>query len=128
MPFESEAEFYAWAWADLHIEIQHKRSVVSQIRTAGNEKCNLCIQEKIHLFYDKGHAKRSTDLISNTSELFGKFLCTTPILRLFTVGDEGADEVTVQLKNRQQGTIGQFGGSIRKIILQHICWQVPWLM
>ena len=57
----------------LKIEILHKGSMISQMKTAGSKKYNLCMQERIHLFYDMGHVERSKHLINKNLSYLGSF-------------------------------------------------------
>ena len=62
------------------------------MKTAGSKNCNLCIQERINLFYDLGDSVRYKTLINSKSELLGVCSCKVRFLRFCAVGNEGDDE------------------------------------
>ena len=83
-----------WCQTKLKVEMIHKGSAILMMQTVDSKNCNLCMQEKINLFYDLGDSERCKALINNKSELFGVCTCKTRFLRLCAVGNAGADEVT----------------------------------
>ena len=48
--FVTKTELYYWIHGNWEIEIVHKGSVISNMKTAGAKKCSLCMQERIVLF------------------------------------------------------------------------------
>ena len=94
MPFETKDEMYAWVRNHWKIEIIQKMQVVSALKTAGTRNCQLCMKERVQLFYAMHEKKTSHNLMNSRSELFGKCTCKTRFLRLYAVGNAGADEAS----------------------------------
>ena len=70
------------------------------MKTEGSKNCNLCMQERINLFYDLGDKERCKTLINSKSELFGVCSCKMRFLRLCAIGNAGADEATMVVSRK----------------------------
>jgi hypothetical protein len=95
MEFESKKELNKWIRRNWKIEVLHKTSLISSMKTAGTKDCRLCMQEKINLFHAFRKKKYSKgNLLNSKTEMYGQCSCKTRFLRLVAVGDVGADEAT----------------------------------
>ena len=56
--FATKAELYSWVRNNWEVEIVHKSSIISNMKTAGTKNCSLCMQERIVLF-KAFHQKRT---------------------------------------------------------------------
>ena len=92
--FEKKEDLFKWCRGKLKVEVLHKGSAISMMKTAGSKNCSLCMQERINLFYDFGDKERCKKLINSKSELFGTCSCKARFLRFCAVGNAGADEAT----------------------------------
>jgi hypothetical protein len=92
--FEKKDNLFKWCRGELKVEVLHKGSAISMMKTAGSKNCTLCMQERINLFYEFGDKERCKNLINSKSELFGTCSCKARFLRFCAVGNEGADEAS----------------------------------
>ena len=83
--FEKKDDLFKWCRSKLDVKIMHNGLAISMMKTAGSKHCNLCMQERINLFYDLGDEERSKTLIKSKSELFGVCLCKAQFLRLYAM-------------------------------------------
>ena len=95
MSFDDKNEMYAWIRSNWRVEIVYRGSVITNMKSAGTKNCNLCMQERIQLFY-AFHKKKTpnNNLMNSRTEMYGKCTCKTRFLRLVAVGNGGADEAT----------------------------------
>jgi hypothetical protein len=95
MSFDDKNEMYTWIRSNWHVEIVYRGSVITNMKSAGTKNCNLCMQERIKLFY-AFHKKKTpnNNLMNSRTEMYGKCTCKTRFLRLVAVGNGGADEAT----------------------------------
>ena len=95
MNFPDKDALYTWVRANWEIEIVHKSSMISNMKTAGTKNCSLCMQERIQLFHAFNKKKTPTNnLMNSKDEMYGQCTCKTRFLRLTAVGNAGADEAT----------------------------------
>jgi len=95
MNFETKGEMYQWIMRNWRIEVVHKSSIISNMKTASTKNCSLCMEERVQLFKAMQERKKLThNLMNSRSELYGTCSCKTRFLRLKAVGNEGADEAT----------------------------------
>ena len=92
--FATRDELYLWVRKRISVEILHKSSPVTQMRTATTKDCKLCMREKTTLFRHFGRKRsRTHNLINSRNELYAKCTCKTRFLRLKrAVGNADADE------------------------------------
>ena len=95
MSFDTKKEMYTWIRSNWRVEIVYRGSVITNMKSAGTKNCNLCMQERIKLFY-AFHKKKTpnNNLMNSRTEMYGKCTCKTRFLRLVAVGNGGADEAT----------------------------------
>ena len=68
------------------------------MKTAGTRNCQLCMQERVALFYAFHKKKTQThNLMNSRTEMYGACTCKTRFSWLHAVGNEGADEATTKL-------------------------------
>lgn len=95
LKFQDKNALYAWVRAHWEVEIVHKSSMISNMKTAGTRNCSLCMQERIQLFHAFNKKKTPTNnLMNSKDEMYGQCSCKTRFLRLTAVGNAGADEAT----------------------------------
>ena len=71
--FATKAELYSWVCNNWEIEIVHKSSIISNMKTAGTKKCSLCMQDRTVLF--KAFHQRRTptnNFMNSKNEMYGK--------------------------------------------------------
>ena len=93
LEFENKDRLYHWIRHNWEINIVHKSSMVSAMKTAGTKNCALCIQERAKLFY-AFNDKNKPNLMNIRREMYGRCTCRTRFLRLSAVGNEGTDETS----------------------------------
>ena len=60
------------------IEILHKGSVTSQLKSAGSKNCSLCMAEKVNIFYKMNKkGGKSNKLMKKRLEIYGSCTCKT---------------------------------------------------
>ena len=94
MPFETKRDMYAWVRDNWEVDIISTMPVTSAMKTAGTRHCQLCMKERVKLFYAFHEKQTSHKLMNSRTELHGKCTCKTRFLRLSAVGNAGADEAS----------------------------------
>ncbi len=95
LEFENKDRLYHWIrhkyW---DIDIVHKSSMVSAMKTAGTKNCALCMQERVKLCYVFNDKANNNKLMNSRRELYRRCTYRTQLLRLSAVGDVGTDETS----------------------------------
>jgi len=70
--FATKAELYSWVRNNWEIEIVHKGSIISNMKTAGKQNCSLCKQERI-VSFKEFHQKRTPthNFMTSKNEMYG---------------------------------------------------------
>jgi hypothetical protein len=74
--FKTVGALNIWIRSNLKVEIVHRSSVSSVMKTAGSKKCGLCMAERTTIYYDMHHVEKSKKLMNKKSEIYGKCTCT----------------------------------------------------
>ena len=94
MQFATKKDMYAWVRNNWEVDILTKMPITSAMKTAGTRHCQLCMKERMKLFYAFYEKQSSHKLINSRNELYAQCTCKTRFLRLSAVGNAGADEAT----------------------------------
>jgi len=93
--FKTVGALNIWVRNNLKVEIVHRSSVSSVMKTAGSKKCGLCMAERTSIYYDMYHVEKSKKLMNKKTEICGKCTYTTHFHWLSVKKDKmGADEST----------------------------------
>ena len=73
--FKTVGALNIWIRSNLKVEIVHRSSVSSVMKTAGSKKCGLCMAERTTIYYDMHHVEKAKKLMNKKSEIYGKCDC-----------------------------------------------------
>ena len=73
--FKTVGVLIAWIRSNLKVEIVHRSSVSSVLKTAESKKCGLCMAVRTTIYYDMHHVEKAKKLMNKKSKICGKCTC-----------------------------------------------------